>query len=516
MTFDIISWCAPPVVGAAIGYATNALAVKMLFRPHNEVRLGPLRFQGMIPRRKPELAKAISRIVFSELLREESLAEKMAGAEFKAGITGFLVQFARERLDREFNSLRVELGDERAQTLARGLEGLLAEGAGALAKWLDTEEGACALDSLAARLGGQGLGELLGESRAAVTDAVAEAVRSWAASDGAETDLRALLSGWMVRLASVDRPVAEMVDPEALKGVKALVESFAPPLLERFEELLFSEEGVARIKGAVRQGVDRYLLGNDGGLVKNVARSVALMGRDRIVVEVDKLVEENIPRLKESVLAGGNREKLVAGVWSALEELLESSPSELLAKVDPATLDSAYGGLAAQLGGVLSKPGQADRLAKFACRQVESALETPLSTWFDGGEKELAARARTLAGSALGRWGGDGATVLSKAAIGAKIGRPLNMVSDETLGELAGGLVGRLMPHVASSVAELMRLVGVEKLIEEEVLAFSSRRLEEVILQTAGRELGAITLWGLVLGGLVGVVQAVVFNLFIF
>jgi uncharacterized membrane-anchored protein YjiN (DUF445 family) len=500
-------------VGALIGYATNALAVRMLFRPHNRVRLGPISFQGMIPRRKPELAKAVSRIVFSELLREESLAEKVAGAEFRHAMTDFIVQFSRSRLDREFGSLRVELGDERAEKLGYVLEGFLREGAGALAAWLETDEGGRALEALAARLGGHGLGELLGDNAATLTGAVEEAVRSWAASPDAERDLRGLLSGWLVRLASVDRPLIEIVDPEALKGARALVETLTPPLLERFGELLFSEEGVARIKQAVRQGVDRYLLGNDGGIVKNVARTVALMGRDRIVEEVDRLVEENIPRLKESVLAGENREKLVEGVWGALEEVMENSPSELLAKIDTGTLDSAYGGLAAQLGGALSKPRQAEKLAGFAKRQAEGVLKTPLAGWFGGGEAELAAHLRTLVSTGLVRWGGEGAAVLSKAALGAKIGRPLASVSDDTLRELAGGAVERLMPQVAASVAELMTIVGVEKLIEEEVLAFSSQRLEEVILLTAGRELRAITLWGLVLGGGVGLIQAAIFNL---
>jgi uncharacterized membrane protein YheB (UPF0754 family) len=45
-----------PVVGFFIGYLTNYLAVKMLFYPRKRI----LGYQGVIPRRKREIAKKIS------------------------------------------------------------------------------------------------------------------------------------------------------------------------------------------------------------------------------------------------------------------------------------------------------------------------------------------------------------------------------------------------------------------------------------------------------------------------
>lgn len=67
---DIINVLSGPVVGAVIGYFTNYVAVKMLFRPKNPVKIGgyTLPFTpGMIPKRKDALAKAIGRAVEDEL-----------------------------------------------------------------------------------------------------------------------------------------------------------------------------------------------------------------------------------------------------------------------------------------------------------------------------------------------------------------------------------------------------------------------------------------------------------------
>ncbi len=71
---------AGPVIGAAIGYFTNYIAVKMMFRPLHPVKIGSrtLPFTpGIIPRGKSRLAKAIGEAVGENLLTEESFAETL-------------------------------------------------------------------------------------------------------------------------------------------------------------------------------------------------------------------------------------------------------------------------------------------------------------------------------------------------------------------------------------------------------------------------------------------------------
>ena len=65
-----------PIVGAIIGYATNWVAVKMLFYPHHEIRfLGrKLPFTpGVIPKGQGRLARAAGQVIESHLLNEEIL-----------------------------------------------------------------------------------------------------------------------------------------------------------------------------------------------------------------------------------------------------------------------------------------------------------------------------------------------------------------------------------------------------------------------------------------------------------
>lgn len=75
---------AGPLIGALIGYCTNYLAVKMLFYPKKEIKIGGHRLPftpGAIPKGKPRLAKAIGSIVANDLLTEEDIRQKIVSSE---------------------------------------------------------------------------------------------------------------------------------------------------------------------------------------------------------------------------------------------------------------------------------------------------------------------------------------------------------------------------------------------------------------------------------------------------
>ena len=81
---SILFWILPPLVGALIGYVTNALAIKMLFRPLREIRLFGLRLPftpGILPRERHKLADSIGGMVERELLTAEVLRERLASTE---------------------------------------------------------------------------------------------------------------------------------------------------------------------------------------------------------------------------------------------------------------------------------------------------------------------------------------------------------------------------------------------------------------------------------------------------
>ncbi|HAK42692.1 MAG TPA: DUF445 domain-containing protein [Clostridium sp.] len=58
------------LVGGVIGWVTNILAIKLMFRPINPIKIPIINFEivGLIPKRKNEIAKNIGEVVAKELL----------------------------------------------------------------------------------------------------------------------------------------------------------------------------------------------------------------------------------------------------------------------------------------------------------------------------------------------------------------------------------------------------------------------------------------------------------------
>lgn len=70
----------PPVVGAIIGYCTNLLAIRMLFRPYRAVYVFGRRLPftpGLIPKGQARLAKKLGEAVGGKIITPEVLAREL-------------------------------------------------------------------------------------------------------------------------------------------------------------------------------------------------------------------------------------------------------------------------------------------------------------------------------------------------------------------------------------------------------------------------------------------------------
>jgi len=114
---SLVFFIVPPVVGAIIGYVTNDLAIKMLFRPLKPIRLWKIRLPftpGILPRQRHQLADNIGRMVERELLTEEILRQRMGQEAFRRSLETWIASFTNTLLSRPLKELFSDLlGDGR-------------------------------------------------------------------------------------------------------------------------------------------------------------------------------------------------------------------------------------------------------------------------------------------------------------------------------------------------------------------------------------------------------------------
>jgi len=111
---NILFWLLPPAIGAFIGYFTNLVAIKMLFRPLKETRLFGFRLPftpGILPKERHKLADSIGRMVEQELLTSEVLRERLARTEVRQKISNTLGSYTDQLLNRPLETWLEERQD---------------------------------------------------------------------------------------------------------------------------------------------------------------------------------------------------------------------------------------------------------------------------------------------------------------------------------------------------------------------------------------------------------------------
>ncbi|MGF1519302.1 MAG: DUF445 domain-containing protein [Nodosilinea sp.] len=101
---DLLLLLAPPIVGGVIGYFTNDIAIKMLFRPYRPLYLGKRRLPftpGLIPSNQERLAQRISDTIMGSLLTPEelqNLARRLLQTERTQAAIKWLLQLALDQV----------------------------------------------------------------------------------------------------------------------------------------------------------------------------------------------------------------------------------------------------------------------------------------------------------------------------------------------------------------------------------------------------------------------------------
>jgi uncharacterized membrane protein YheB (UPF0754 family) len=111
-------YVSPPVLGGVIGYFTNDIAIKMLFRPYKAIYIGGRRVPftpGLIPANQERLAKNISNTIMGSLLTPDELqklARRLLETERVQGAILWLLQLAIDQVknDTDHKSAKIVAG----------------------------------------------------------------------------------------------------------------------------------------------------------------------------------------------------------------------------------------------------------------------------------------------------------------------------------------------------------------------------------------------------------------------
>ena len=114
-------------IGAVIGYVTNYIAIKLLFKPYKPIKIAKFSIfpQGVIPREKEALAKKVGEVVKEYILSENEIKEILNTHEVREEIEKFIDSQLDDILNKKLTDFLTK--DEIIEKLSQFIENYVKE-----------------------------------------------------------------------------------------------------------------------------------------------------------------------------------------------------------------------------------------------------------------------------------------------------------------------------------------------------------------------------------------------------
>ena len=119
------------LISGAIGWITNWVAIKMLFRPHKEINFGLFKIQGLIPKRKAEIGSGIASIIQNELISVKDVISNIDREEFSKRLNSLiddvLDRNLKKKVKEKFPLLQMFFTDKVAKDVGNTIKDIVME-----------------------------------------------------------------------------------------------------------------------------------------------------------------------------------------------------------------------------------------------------------------------------------------------------------------------------------------------------------------------------------------------------
>ena len=118
-------------ISATIGWITNWVAIKMLFRPHKEINFGLFKIQGLIPKRRAEIGSGIANIIQNELISVKDVISNIDREEFSKRLDSLIDKVLEKNLKakvkEKFPVLQMFFTDRMAKDVSNTIKDIIME-----------------------------------------------------------------------------------------------------------------------------------------------------------------------------------------------------------------------------------------------------------------------------------------------------------------------------------------------------------------------------------------------------
>ncbi len=516
---NLIAILTPPLLGAFIGYVTNAIAIKMLFRPLHPWRLFGIRLPmtpGVIPGKRRELAVSIGRMVGAQLLTPADIGKALNEAAFERELTDMIGKRVEELLTRDLGPLPTIVPKRFRASFEAGINILRWRTQKIIHSYLDSPEfstglGATISTHLEAFLARPLESWLPARHREHLFASLHSTMGKTLANPQTEAWLKGYLDARLEIIIDEGKSLHDLLPRELIDLILGLVERETPGLLAKAAQFAGEPAMRTRMATAIAGAIGSFIdsLGPMAALAKG------FLSPELIEAKVNGYLEDKGDEIRSWLNNELTQERTRAVLQEKAASFLNRPLKELLANLAPETIETIKDTLLRNLLGVLQSPQTSASLTRLLHDALDTQTARPshsiLADLFgaDGvhaGKRWTAVEILAIIRSAKSKRILDGllTTLVDKNLLGQPLGPLVKLLPKEVQTGFCEYLVQQAHTLLLKEVPRLVEFVNIQRIVTRKVDSLDLLRLEGLLLGIMEEQFKYINLFGGLLGFIIG------------
>ncbi|MBN1649571.1 MAG: DUF445 family protein [Spirochaetales bacterium] len=504
----ILPFILPPLLGAIIGFITNAIAISMLFRPYTEKRIFKIRIPftpGILPRQRYEFAESVGNMVQNQLLTEDALRRQTESEAFRTSVHRYVSRFSEDILSLQpqtiLNLVEGEKNDSELISILRQFWDLL----------LKSDTISQILDNLLSvslnYLGAKKISELAGMARSIGKNSSLGPL-------GDNTVKQAILfyvDTLVCNIIQANPSLKEFLSVERKDKILTTLEIAYPYLLHSLVRWL-------RQKDTFRELTYRGRI-----IVKNIIHKLNALQKFFVTAgqydkTIDNRMEEIVTDIIRQIETSGNnkvnKERIFSGINSELDALQSKTLSDLLQNKSIAVQKLVHNLTEFLIDSVIKQINSASISGPGFLENHQSVKDLLIT--FTGLEWEalighISGSLKSGLRSNKFSPAGDFFDII-KTILNNQEGKTLYTIfgiTDTFKNDLDVYLSRQAISLINNKVPEILSSIDVKKLVVDKINSLDIKNVERILLSVIQKHLKWINIFGAFLGAIIGMIQII-------
>lgn len=519
---SILTFLAPPFLGAFIGYMTNYVAIRMLFRPLTPWHLFGIRIPmtpGVIPSKRHDLALNIGEMVGSHLLTSADVSRAITEKGFQSELEGLIEGKVEVLLHKELGPVATVVPERFRSYFEAGVKILRWRALKYLHRHIDSDDFFITLESTISTSVDEFLAQefhhfLSDQNRERLFVFSHTTVERFFASADFENWLKQAASKTVEGVLEKEKSLQDLLPEEFTTILLDRLEEEAPHLLEKLASSLKEPLIQARISDAIIKAINTFSasLGPMAALLGN------FLSPEIIADKVKTYLSEKGDEIAEWLFDEDVQQKVASILRHRAEEWLSIPVSTLVKDVSPDRIDASVDWFADLLLKFCRKPetiaGITDLVRQGVESQTDRSLDAIVADLFGQG------------GIAEGKsWASREITDIIRSPKIKKLLDSLiiDLVEQKLLAQPVGTLAALLPKDVRNSIGDyllqqisdilvrevpgLVDSLNIKQVVAKKVDSLDLIKLEELLMGIMQEQFKYINLFGALLGFIIGLLN---------